>query len=279
MKSVVFYANCQGHGIRQILGAHPDMARDYDLKNATVLGNYSYMNTNADLPLEILEKADLFIYQPISADRGKYSTRELLSTLKPGCKNESFVYLYNYAFWETLVFADGDYDVGTFGMKYAALNHEPITSLRDNGVSWEEVQQRIVNNTLDWKFADRYQKTQALLREKEEACSVRVADFIDQHHKTNLLFYTQNHPTMFLLVYVAKQILTNLGYDPEKLPPIDSLPYPDYNIGRSKNPHFQFGVAAWQHYGFTFMPRPGPHVTTDILENAKRIYNGVYVNR
>ena len=275
----MFYANCQGKGIQQILACHPDMSKDYDLQNATVLGNYSYMNTNADLPTDILGNADLLIYQPISSDRGKYSTQELKNTLKPGCKTESFVYLYNYAFWETLVFADGDYDVGTFGMKYASLNHEPITSLRNTGISWTEVESRILNNTLDWKFKERYEKTQTILREKEAECTVKVADFIDRYHKDQLLFYSQNHPTMFLLVYVAKQILTNLGYNPNTLPPIDTLPHPDYNSGRGKKPHFQFGLAAWQYYGFTFIPRPGPTTTHAILENAKRIYDGVYVNR
>ena len=279
MKSVVFYANCQGHGLRQILTCHPEMSKDYDLQNATVLGNYSYMNTGKDLPIDVLGNADLLIYQPISSDRGKYSTEELKNTLKPGCKTESFVYLYNYAFWETLVFADGDYDIGTLGMKYASLNHGPITSLRDTGVSWDEIQTRILNNTLDWKFKERYEKTQAILREKEAECSVKVADFIDRNYKEHLLFYSQNHPTMFLLVYVAKQILTNLGYNPHTLPPIETLPHPDYNSGRGKNPHFQFGIAAWQYYGFKFIPRPTPNTTRAILENAKRIYDGEYVNR
>lgn len=279
MKKVVFYANCQGHGIRQILNCHPDMAKEYDLENAVVLGNYTYMNTNSDLPYDILSEADLFIYQPISSDRGKYSTDDLLSKLKPTCKTESFVYLYNYAFWETLVFADGDYDVGTLGMKYAALNHEPITSLRDAGLSWGDVKQRILSGTMDWKFKERYQKTQAVLREKEACCSIRVADFIDLHHKDKLLFHSQNHPTIFLLEYVAKQILAHLGYDPEKLPPIEQLPHPDYNSGRGKNPHYLFGPAAWDYYGFTFIKRPGSYTLNAILEQSKRIYDGDYVNR
>jgi hypothetical protein len=279
MKSVVLYANCQGHGIRQILACHPEMSKDYDLHNATVLGNYTYMNTETDLPIDVLKNADLLIYQPISSDRGKYSSQHLKKMLKPGCKTESFVYLYNYSFWETLVFADGDYDIGTFGMKYASLNHEPITSLRDAGLSWDEIQNRIINNTLDWKFKERYEKTQSVLREKEAQCSVKVADFIDFYHKDKLLFYSQNHPTMFLLVYVAKQILTNLGYNPHTLPPIDTLPHPDYNSGRGKIPHFQFGLAAWEYYKFTFIPRPDQNALNAILENAKRIYDGQYVNQ
>ena len=291
MKRVVLYTNCQGKAIREILACHPDMSTDYDLKNAIVIGNYELMNNQQEVPIDTIRDADLFIYQPISVDRGQYSTQVVLQHIKPGCTTQSFVYLYNYSFWETLVFADGDYDIGTFGIKYAALNHEPITSLRDSGISWAEIERRIHANTLDWKFRERYEKTQAILRENEKECTVKVADFIDANHKTQHLFYTQNHPTEHLLVFVAKSILANLGYDPEKLPPIDQLPRPHYKKTNASVSKFKFtipargyyglkfGIAARKYYGFTFLP---PIVPTDmnvVIDQAKRIYDGVYVNK
>lgn len=279
-KKVVVYANCQGTAIRNILRCHPTLSEEYDFDSATCLSNYLLLQSGEDFPYTAqFAEADLLIYQPIASVHGKYSTDEILKSVRPDCKCVSFVYLYNYAFWETLVFADGDYDVGTFGMKYAALNHQPITSLRERGVSFDDIARQIRANTFDWKFKERYETTQSILRAKEAECTIRVADFIDANHRDHLLFYTQNHPTMYFLRWVAQRIAEQAGHDPNLLPPEESLPFPDYNSGRNKTPHFQFGPAAWDYFQFTFIPRPGPSALTAILEQARRIYDGVYVNR
>jgi hypothetical protein len=279
-KKVVIYANCQGVALANILRNHPTLSEEYDFDSATILSNYLLLQTSGDFPYyEQFAEADLLIYQPVSSAHGSYSTNELLKTVRPECKCISFVYLYNYAFWETLVFADGDYDVGTLGMKYATLNHQPITSLRDQGIPFSEVADRIRAGTLDWRFKERYETSQAILREKEAACTIRVADFIDAEHKDHLLFYTQNHPTMYFLCWVAKRILEQTGHDPALLPPEEKLPFPDYNSGRGVSPHFQFGPAAWAYYGFRFIPKPGPATLGAVVDQARRIYDGVYVNR
>ena len=279
-KRVVIYANCQGAALANILKCHPTLSQEYDFESATILGNYTILRSCDDFPYyKEFAEADLLIYQPIATKHGKFSTDELLKTVRPDCKLVSFVYLYNYAFWETLVFADGDYDVGTLGMKYASLNHLPITSLRDQGVSFDEIAFRIRNGTLDWQFKERYETSQSILREKEAGCTIKVADFIDANHKDHLLFYTQNHPTMYFLRWVAQRIVEQVGHAPEALPPIDRLPFPDYNSGRGSAPHFQFGPAAWKHFKFTFIPEPGPGTLAEIIKQARQIYDGVYVNR
>lgn len=279
-KRVVIYANCQGAALMAILRCHPTLNEEYDFDSATVLSNYLILGSSETFPYtQQFAEADLLVYQPIAAKHGAFSTDEVLKLVKPDCKLVSFVYLYNYAFWETLVFADGDYDVGTFGMKYAALNHQPITSLRDYGVPFEVIATWIREGTLDWRFKERYEMSQSILREKEANCTIKVADFIDTQHKDHLLFYTQNHPTMYFLRWVAQRILEQAGHDPTLLPAEDDLPHPDYNSGRGIGPHFQFGPAAWNHYGFTFIPKPGSDVINAILEQARKIYDGIYVSR
>lgn len=271
-KRVLIYANCQGRAIRDILAYHSELAKEYNIFGATVISNYDYMNTHKGLPYDLLAETDLFIYQPISSDRGEYSTQELLKTLKPECKTVSFPYLYNYAFWEVLAFSSADYDIGILGMKYAHLNHKPITELRDKGVAFEELETMIRNNTLDWKFQERFETTQRVLREKEQECDVKVADFIDKHYRDHLLFYTQNHPSMFFLRFVAQQILQTLGYNPDILPDEQHLQHPDYNSGHSTIPHYEFGKAAWKYYGFRFLPEPSDSTMEKIIHAARRIY-------
>lgn len=270
-KRVLIYANCQGRAIRNILAYHPDFAKEYNIFGAEVIENYSYMNTNRGLPYDLLGEADLFIYQPISRDRGDYSTEELLATLKPGVKVVSFPYLYNYALWEILAMSDADYDVGIFGMKYAHLNEKPITELRDAGVPFQEVERRIRAKEIDWRFEERYTKTQAILREKEKDCDVKVADFIDQHLRDHVLFFTQNHPSIFFLRYVSQQILAKLGFSTE-LPDEDHLLHPDYNSGRTKRMAYEVGEAAWKYFGFRFMSKPAADSTQKIIDMAKKVY-------
>lgn len=277
-KRVVIYANCQGRAVRDILAYHSDLSEEYDIFRALVINNYTYMNTKSGLPYDILGQADLFIYQPISSERGQYSTVDLLKTLKPECKTLSFPYLYNYSFWEVLAMSDADYDIGVFGMKYAHLNQKPISDLRDAGFSFEEIERRIRANQIDWKFGERFEKTQEILREKEKECDVKVADFIDAHHKTHLLFYTQNHPSLFFLRFVAQRILEKLGHNPDILPDENHLQHPDYNIGQGNFPHYEMGYAAWKHFGFKFIPQPGSHVTDKIVSMARRIYDHRSIN-
>lgn len=277
-KRVVIYANCQGRAIRDILAYHSVLTEEYDMFGANVLGNYIYMNTNTGLPYDILQQADLFIYQPISSERGQYSTDELLKTLKPGCKAVSFPYLYNYAFWEVLAMSDADYDIGIFGMKYAHLNQKPITELRDRGFTFEEIENRIRKNAIDWKFKERFESTQQILREKEKDCDVKVADFIETNYKDHLLFYTQNHPSMFFLRFVAQEILRTLGYNPVILPDENHLQHPDYNAGHQNTPHYEFGKASWKHFGFRFIPEPSDYTMDKIVAMAHKIYDHREIN-
>jgi hypothetical protein len=161
-------------------------------------------------------------------------------------------------------------------MKYAHLNQRAITDLRDAGVPFEEVERRIRSGTMDWKFAERWTTTQTILREKEKECDVKVADFVEANYRDHLLFYTQNHPSMFFLRYVAEEIIKTLGYNPSILPDETHLIQPDYNSGHQVvSPYgYEMGVAAWQYFGFRFIAKPRPHVTETIVAMSRLIYNG-----
>lgn len=175
-----------------------------------------------------------------------------------------------------MVFADGDYAVGHDATKYARLNHAPITRLREQGVSFATIERDILNKKFEWDFAARYAESQRILRDKESECDVKVADFIDAHHKDMLLFFTQNHPTLPILRHAAEQIIAKLGYDPSRLP-VD-VPEPDYAHDNSSGPHIPIGWFAWKHFGFAFLSEPAPNTFPFILHHAKKIYDQVYVN-
>lgn len=276
MKKVVTYGNCQVRNVVRILATHPSLNKEYDFENALNIGNFLVIKTGSDLPYQDIETADLFIYQPTADKHGIYATSAILKHIKPSCKTISFPYIYNYAFWEVLTFADGDYAVGHSGMRYAHLNHKPITRLKDQGISFETIRQMIESKRFDWDFETRYKDTQTILREKEAECDVKVADFIDLHHRDTLLFYTQNHVTRFLLKHVADQMVLILGENPSLFP--ENIPHPDYSSG-GESPEIPIGWFAWNHYKFKFIREPDMRNIQFIVHCAEKIYKGEGVNK
>lgn len=269
---VVGYGNCQIANVLRILACHPEFAERYDVAGATILGNATMIEAQSPIPYDVIAAADMLLYQPTADRHGPYATSKLLTYCKPGCITVSFPYLYNYAFWEVLVFPLGDSLVGHSATRYAHLNHEPIARLKRQGLSFDAIHRKILARDMDWDFARRYTETQAILRTKEAECDVKVAAFIDAHFRDTLLFYTQNHPTTPLLAHVARQALQRLGLDPSQLPA--DLPLPDYAPGDGA-PVFPIGWFAWKHFGFTFMTEPAPNTFPFIIWYAKQIYDAV----
>jgi hypothetical protein len=247
---------------------------EYDFDNAINIANFQSIQSEETLPYNDIESCDLFIYQPIDDRHGVYSTKEVNTHLKPGCKTISFPYLYNYAFWECLCYADGDYDIAMD--KYIHLNHKPITKWKDRGLSFEQIEKMIRSKNFDWDFKERYEHSQQVLRDKEATCDIKVADFIDQNHRTQLLFYTNNHPSLVMLTHVAKQMIELLDHDPSFLP--HELPYPDYAPTNKNKPEFSIGWFSWNYYKFTFIPEPDDSTMNLIIRYSRQIYNGNFVN-
>jgi hypothetical protein len=140
-KKVVTYANCQAKNVIRVLAKHPVLSKEYDFDNAVILSNFALIQGQTPIPYEDIASADLFLYQPTAEKHGLYGTTEILKHCKPECKRIGFPYVYNYAFWEVLAFSDGDYAVGHSAMQYAHLNHKPITRLKEQGLSFDQVGQ------------------------------------------------------------------------------------------------------------------------------------------
>ena len=97
--NIVFYSNCQCRGIKYFLEEY--------LKNKNIIvnfieleNNYQMIKNNSLLPVDILQIADIFIYQPIEKKWNIYSTDEnipnnIISYLKKDCIKISFPYIYN----------------------------------------------------------------------------------------------------------------------------------------------------------------------------------------
>jgi hypothetical protein len=210
--NIVIYSNCQSKGIRFIL-EHSGFEAKYE-----ELVNYAYIRGKMDLPIEILKKADIFIYQPIDVKHGIYSTESTIENsictyLPSHCKKIAFPYIFNSAMWP-FVPDDGNASVNKID-EYATHKKyrdvEPILKLKDAGYSTEEIKEKFMNGEIDFEYQKRYDKCMSILKEKEKKCDVKVSDFIMNNIHNFKMFLTQNHPSTQVYIHCVNQILEMLG--------------------------------------------------------------------
>lgn len=244
--NVVFYTNCQFRGIQYFLDIY---YRECGVSATfTHIENFTLIESQRAIDYDLLRSADVFIYQPIAARHGLYSTSNevegnILSRLKPGAQVVSIPYIYNSALWCMIPPATIDNLVGGFGVDGEYINREVLDQLFDAGVSLKEVLKRFKRSEIDFRYEERFQASLDILRQKESACTVKIADFIEANIRTQRLFYTQNHPTTCVFVHCVNQVLEALGFKYS----FDAKEYPE-NIGEfSKGwPHSTSDLKDWQ---------------------------------
>lgn len=218
---VCIFSNCQGGSIV-----------DFFPKTIEVIQyhNFNYI-FNTELCKDIknhLMTCDWFIYQPLSNVYPVYNTDNLKTFLKPGCRTISFPYIFNDAF--TPIYKTVKYDMPINGEystvePYSLLyrNIEPITELKRQGFTLEQILELYKNNQLDFKYQERFDNTIEKLQEKEQYTDVKVSQFIlDNYKKCSLFNYHPvtttdthcNHPSNILLLYCFNQIFHLMGLEP-----------------------------------------------------------------
>lgn len=206
---ILIYGNCQGGALYRYLQKYTSFTIDY-------MVNYDYIDKQLPLPIELLSRCDVFIYQPIEDFRGIYSTEHIMTLLQPKCQCISFPYLFflGYAPDEqdyskkALTISAGypygrwPYDNSKIIELLSSEKHLTVPDIinyiqRDDFISQDYL-------------IERTQYSLETLRHKEHNCTIQVADFIEREYTRELLFYTRNHPTNILLDEVFRQICDHL---------------------------------------------------------------------
>ena len=92
MKKVcLIYANCQNQPIAKYLNRSAEFNREYLIHRFPV---HNLIEKQTTIPSELLQKVDLFIYQPVKDIHGERSSKAVLAKLSPRCKKISFPSLY-----------------------------------------------------------------------------------------------------------------------------------------------------------------------------------------
>jgi len=224
MKNFVYYGNCQALGLMRLLETK------YPNCKHTRIENYIWIRDKKEFPIPLLENADVFIYQPIDKRHGIYSTGDtingnIMSYLKSSCKKIPFPYIYNSALWVLVPPTSADGLVGGYPYRDRYINSKPIKNLKKRGFSLRKVLRMYDRGNIDFEFGIRFQTCLNILKEREKTCDVKVSKFIEENIKKHRLFFTQNHPTPRVHVYVVNQILRLLN--PNNAPVIEVSDYPE----------------------------------------------------
>lgn len=245
--NVLFYGNCQTRAILEILNLPQD---NYNTSHI-FCHNTKY---NKDTFSHIIANSDIIITQPINdnyRDVDYLSISYILKHKRPDCKViifDSCHFLFYYFDTSNLIVDYNDLEDPT-PFHYSKM----IECFKDKH-SVEYYIDSVVNN-LELKTCEQLEefaenslkelyKRYTISKEKygnnDNVYVISAHDYIKQNYKDKLLFYTNNHPTKYLLQNLCKKIIgilqipNTLNYD------VDPLHYPKCIIYKciSKNVNF-----------------------------------------
>ncbi|VXD24938.1 WcbI family polysaccharide biosynthesis putative acetyltransferase [Planktothrix paucivesiculata] len=211
-KKCFFYANCQQGILIKYLQESQEFINKYEIK---MIGGlvHEFLQGEKKLDDNSLKEADLFIYQPVREEHGFLSSESVKNRLKPDCFCISFPSLY-FTGYHPQYYPNPKIKtnhVYPFGMIYHGDRN--IDKFLEQGYSQEELIKRICDENFyqEAELIDHVHSTLEELRNRENGLTIKVADFIESKYQYDYLFYTHNHPSDILGIYVVNQILSVLN--------------------------------------------------------------------
>jgi hypothetical protein len=198
--NICIYSNCQGQGIKFFLEKKIN-ARYY------IVENYSYFDNKKMLPIDILEKADVLIFQFTNACHGicstdTNSTENIFNYTKKDCIKIGIPSIFQSSFWPVIP-----------GFGSCRDGHDIIKELK-NKYNLHEIFALYDANKIDFKLKDRFISCETHTKNIEEYYTkntdlmiVPVTDFIRQNYKNHKLFFTHCHPTSYIFVHISNEII------------------------------------------------------------------------
>jgi hypothetical protein len=209
---VVYYSTCQYEGIHTLI---KDFIENYEY---IYIENWITINNKKNIPIEILNKADIFIYQYIDKIHGKYSTDlsvpdNILTLLNKDCIIYGLPYIRNDGYWGIIPFSHcymgctgGQNEILEYKLKgYSIANI--LKMYDDNLLNFNQVNR--FNNSLQ-----HMEKNENIMRNNLNIKSIKqhniyLTDFIKNNYKNYDLFVTHLHPASYIYYYIANELLYN----------------------------------------------------------------------
>lgn len=212
--NILFYGNCQSKGLLEILNLPQD---NYNTSHI-FCHNTKY---NKDTFSHIIANSDIIITQPINdnyRDVDYLSTSYILKHKRPDCKViifDSCHFLFYYFDTSNFIINDNTLEnpipchynnmIKCFkdghSVEYYIENFVNNIELKTN----EELE-KLAENSLNGLY-NRYTITKEKYDNNDNVYVISVHDYIKQNYKNKLLFYTNNHPTKYVLQNICEKII------------------------------------------------------------------------
>jgi hypothetical protein len=212
-KNLLFCTNCQGPAITKYL---QDSKKFNELYNVDYIENWILLKTNDKSKyIEKLKICDVFIYQPLKKKHGELSTETengLKTYLKSGCKLISFPYIYNSGLWPFFhhVSDENEFYPGLSGFRIT--NIEVIKELLKS-YSKEQILKLYIDDKINFNYKKRFFDSISILEENEKNTDIPVSKYILDNYQSKRLFFIKDHPSKYILIYVANKILEILNIE------------------------------------------------------------------
>ena len=206
-KNCLIYANCQNALIAKYLNSSQLFNQEYTIEKFPV---NQLMQTGTTIPDRVLQQAKLFIYQPVKNIHGDLSTESILNKLPIDCQRISFPPLYFTGYYPqycknpTNKVIKPNHPFGIF-----PHGDSNIIKMMEEGKSVAEIVEKLSDSDFYSRdfLLDNVDNSLAELARRESELNIKVSEFIKAQYQHHYLFYTQNHPSDILAVYVVNQIL------------------------------------------------------------------------
>ena len=210
-KLCVIYANCQNSIVAEYLNKSTHFNREYTIKRFSV---HILMAQETTIPDQILRQAKLFIYQPVKDIHEERSAKYLLDKLPSDCQRISFPSLYFKGYFPQLC-KNPEIKIIKPNHPFGLIPHgdSNIISMLEEGKNEPEIIKELeAPDFYNLEFlVSNLNDTLNTLSQRESQLDIKVSDFIKMNYQDYRLFYTQNHPTDILGMYVVNQILQLLN--------------------------------------------------------------------
>ena len=194
---VVAYGSCQLARIYETYLQHCDYFKE---------ANYSYYpyfelaRQQRDLPIEDLQSADIFFYQPMSSTYGIYSTENgkegVLQYIPESAIKISIPFFY--------------LDIYPLHVYFDKIKCGNALEKYKTSMGSDDILQQYETFTLDFELQRRAKNSIDHIRKKEEWCTIHYSEFIETYYKTVKLASLWCHPTVPVYRYIMNQIYSYL---------------------------------------------------------------------
>lgn len=210
--TILFVANCQHRPLRQItrmcIGA-----KEFDVQSLS----HVELKEQPKKSAEVLGSADIVVTQALGESFGAFASAALKDRLRNRCVVVPNLFFYGYHPEITYSGSEAKRAVSPLGDYHSAA----VILCHQHGLSAEETIRLLQDEEffLRARLLEVADDSLNTLRQREKGCDVAISDYIAEHYRDSMLFYTVNHPSGVLMQELVLRVLARLEIPCRRLDP------------------------------------------------------------